>query len=251
MLLTASDAAIEATVTLSSAGVVVSNGPAGRRPHLVIAADAFDLIELAGAPLRFGFPDALAPAGTLGDPSDRHPARASIRHVPAPDPTLAVHPAAIGGPVSARRTGPAAGATAPAAPVDPGGRAGGRAGRGDVRRLPHRPTRSARSGAGPSLSARRSGSPRSPAGSSPAGRPIPTGSASRAAAPASTSPPSRSTGPTSTCSAGTSTTSWSPTPSSSGSPRRSNPSGSPPGSPGPGSRTSACSATCRRRSRAR
>ena len=61
--LTASDAAIEATITLSSAGVDVSNGPSGRRPHLVIAADAYDLIELAGAPLRFGFPDALHPQG--------------------------------------------------------------------------------------------------------------------------------------------------------------------------------------------
>ena len=63
VLLKASDAAIEARVTLSSAWVVVSNGPAGRRPHLVIAADAFDLIELAGAPLRFGFPDLLRPQG--------------------------------------------------------------------------------------------------------------------------------------------------------------------------------------------
>jgi hypothetical protein len=63
VLLKASDAATEATVTLSSAWVVVSNGPAGRRPHLVIAADAFDLIELAGAPLRFGFPDLLRPQG--------------------------------------------------------------------------------------------------------------------------------------------------------------------------------------------
>lgn len=61
--LTASDAAIEAIVTLSSAGVDVSNGPGGRRPHLVIAADAYDLIELAGAPLRFGFPDVLHPRG--------------------------------------------------------------------------------------------------------------------------------------------------------------------------------------------
>lgn len=65
--LRASDAAIEATVTLSSAGVEVSNGPAkgpaGRRPHLVIVADAYDLIELAGAPLRFGFPDVVDPQG--------------------------------------------------------------------------------------------------------------------------------------------------------------------------------------------
>ena len=55
-------AAIEATVTLSNAGVAVSNGSAGR-PHLVIAADAYDLIELAGAPLRFGFPDVMHPQG--------------------------------------------------------------------------------------------------------------------------------------------------------------------------------------------
>jgi hypothetical protein len=75
VLLQASDAAIEATVMLSSAGVDVANGPAigpargpakapgGRRPHLVIAADAYDLIELASAPLRFGFPDVMDPQG--------------------------------------------------------------------------------------------------------------------------------------------------------------------------------------------
>jgi hypothetical protein len=67
VLLQASDARIQATVTLSSAGVAVSNGPAkglgGRRPHLIIAADAYDLIELAGAPLRFGLPDVLHPQG--------------------------------------------------------------------------------------------------------------------------------------------------------------------------------------------
>jgi hypothetical protein len=50
-------------VTLSSAGVEVANGPSPRRAHLVIAADAYDLIELAGAPLRFGFPDVLDPQG--------------------------------------------------------------------------------------------------------------------------------------------------------------------------------------------
>jgi len=61
--LRASDAATEATVTLSSAGVGVSNGPMGRRPHLTLVAEAYDLIELAGAPLRFGFPDAFHPRG--------------------------------------------------------------------------------------------------------------------------------------------------------------------------------------------
>ena len=63
VLLKAFDAAIDATVTMSSAGVDVANGPGGRRPHLVIAADAYDLIELAGAPLRFGFPDVVHPQG--------------------------------------------------------------------------------------------------------------------------------------------------------------------------------------------
>jgi hypothetical protein len=63
VLLTASDAAIEATVALSGAGVEVSNGRAVSRPHLVIAADAYDLIELASAPLRFGFPDVVHPQG--------------------------------------------------------------------------------------------------------------------------------------------------------------------------------------------
>jgi hypothetical protein len=62
--LRATDAVTETTVVLSSAGVAVSNGPpAGRRPHLVIVAEAYDLIELAGAPLRFGFPDALYAKG--------------------------------------------------------------------------------------------------------------------------------------------------------------------------------------------
>ena len=61
--LRASDAATEATITLSIAGVAVSNGPVDRRPHLILLAEAYDLIELAGAPLRFGLPDALHPRG--------------------------------------------------------------------------------------------------------------------------------------------------------------------------------------------
>jgi len=63
VLLKATDAATEATVTLSSAGVAVSNGPVGRRPHLILVAEAYDLIELAGAPLRFGFPDVVHARG--------------------------------------------------------------------------------------------------------------------------------------------------------------------------------------------
>jgi hypothetical protein len=73
--LKASDAAIEATVALSADGVRVANGPpAGRRPHLVLSADAYDLIELAGAPLRFGFPDPFDARGrsVIGRIATRH-----------------------------------------------------------------------------------------------------------------------------------------------------------------------------------
>jgi hypothetical protein len=60
----ASDAGMEATITLSTGGVGVSNGPpAGRPPHIAITAEAYDLIELAGAPLRFGFPDVVHTKG--------------------------------------------------------------------------------------------------------------------------------------------------------------------------------------------
>ena len=43
--------------------MTVSNGPAGTRPHLLIRADAYDLIELAAAPLRLGLPDVLDARG--------------------------------------------------------------------------------------------------------------------------------------------------------------------------------------------
>ena len=55
--LSASDAAITATIRLSTDRVAVSNGSAEGRPHLRLAADAYDLVELASAPLRFGLPD--------------------------------------------------------------------------------------------------------------------------------------------------------------------------------------------------
>ena len=55
--LSASDADVQATLSLSPGGVTVSNGPAGSRPHLRVRADAYDLIELAAAPLRLGLPD--------------------------------------------------------------------------------------------------------------------------------------------------------------------------------------------------
>jgi hypothetical protein len=55
--LSASDAEIQATIHLSPRLVTVSNGPAASRPHLRVRADAFDLIQLAAAPLRIGVPD--------------------------------------------------------------------------------------------------------------------------------------------------------------------------------------------------
>jgi hypothetical protein len=55
--LSASDAEIQATIRLARAGVTVSNGPAASSPHLRVRADAYDLIELAAAPLRLGLPD--------------------------------------------------------------------------------------------------------------------------------------------------------------------------------------------------
>lgn len=61
--LSASDADIQATIHLSPARVSVSNGPASSRPHLRIRADAYDLIELAAAPLRLGLPDLLDARG--------------------------------------------------------------------------------------------------------------------------------------------------------------------------------------------
>ena len=61
--LSASDADLQATIRLSAADVDVSNGPAEPRAHLKLAADAYDLVELAGAPLRFGFPDVFSAQG--------------------------------------------------------------------------------------------------------------------------------------------------------------------------------------------
>lgn len=72
--LSASDAGVRATIRLSPAGVTVSNGPAGTKPHLLIGADAYDLIELAAAPLRLGLPDVFDARGraVLGQIVHRH-----------------------------------------------------------------------------------------------------------------------------------------------------------------------------------
>ena len=61
--LSASDADIQATIRVAPAGVSVANGPASSKPDLRVRADAYDLIELAAAPLRLGLPDVLDARG--------------------------------------------------------------------------------------------------------------------------------------------------------------------------------------------
>lgn len=61
--LSASDADTHATLDLARDGVVVSNGRSNGRAHLRIRADAYDLVEFAGAPLRLGLPDVLDAGG--------------------------------------------------------------------------------------------------------------------------------------------------------------------------------------------
>jgi hypothetical protein len=55
--LSASDADMHATLDISREGVLVANGPANGRVHLRVRADAYDLVEFAGAPLLLGLPD--------------------------------------------------------------------------------------------------------------------------------------------------------------------------------------------------
>lgn len=61
--LSASDAELHATIRLAAGDLTISNGALSPRPHLRVVADAFDLVELAGAPLRFGLPDVFASEG--------------------------------------------------------------------------------------------------------------------------------------------------------------------------------------------
>lgn len=60
--LTGRDAGVTISLSMDGERVIVTNGP-GPRPHLHVEADAADLLALASAPLRFGFPDALHPDG--------------------------------------------------------------------------------------------------------------------------------------------------------------------------------------------
>jgi hypothetical protein len=61
--LSASDADTQATLDLARDGVVVSNGRSNGRAHLRVRADAYDLVEFAGAPLRLGLPDVFDAGG--------------------------------------------------------------------------------------------------------------------------------------------------------------------------------------------
>lgn len=55
--LSASDADMHATLEVTGEGVRVTNGRSNGRAHLWVRADAYDLVEFAGAPLRLGLPD--------------------------------------------------------------------------------------------------------------------------------------------------------------------------------------------------
>ncbi len=71
--LTASDAGATATIRITDGAVRVRNGPTAAA-DLRVVATADDLLALSSAPLRFGLPDALEPAG-----------RAVIRRIAAGD----------------------------------------------------------------------------------------------------------------------------------------------------------------------
>jgi hypothetical protein len=61
--LSASDADMHATLEVTRDGVLISNGRSNGRSHLRVWADAYDLVEFAGAPLRLGLPDVFDAGG--------------------------------------------------------------------------------------------------------------------------------------------------------------------------------------------
>lgn len=62
--LTAPDAGVSVTLHVARGGpVTIANGRVGAKPDLRIRADSHALLELASAPLRFGFPDPLRREG--------------------------------------------------------------------------------------------------------------------------------------------------------------------------------------------
>ncbi|HEX5950789.1 MAG TPA: hypothetical protein VFZ96_07290 [Actinomycetota bacterium] len=59
------DADVAVTLAIGRHDVRVANGLADGRADVRLTTDSLSLVELAGAPLRFGFPDVLHPEGRL------------------------------------------------------------------------------------------------------------------------------------------------------------------------------------------
>jgi hypothetical protein len=63
VVLDAADAGVAVTVRLSPGRVAIANGETSSGADVRVRATAQDLLELANAPLRFGLPDPVRPAG--------------------------------------------------------------------------------------------------------------------------------------------------------------------------------------------
>jgi hypothetical protein len=63
VVIDAVDAGVAVTIRLSPGRVAIANGDASRGADVRIRGPAQDLLGLANAPLRFGLPDPLRPAG--------------------------------------------------------------------------------------------------------------------------------------------------------------------------------------------
>ncbi len=61
--ITATDAAVSVKLQFSAGRITIANGSANGRADLRVLAGSHDLLQLSGAPLRFGLPDVFTPAG--------------------------------------------------------------------------------------------------------------------------------------------------------------------------------------------
>ncbi len=61
--ITATDAVVSVRLEFAGDRITISNGSANGRADLRVRADSSDLLQLSGAPLRFGLPDVFTPAG--------------------------------------------------------------------------------------------------------------------------------------------------------------------------------------------
>jgi hypothetical protein len=61
--ISATDAGVSVTLAFAEGGVKIANGSADGRADLHIKAGSGDLLDLSGAPLRFGLPDLFAAEG--------------------------------------------------------------------------------------------------------------------------------------------------------------------------------------------